>query len=292
MSSTSSSSSSSSSTSSPENTLASDIESRSSQVGTSTLRSQVGTFTPQASTSFPRRDALGDIKDEAKDKFNEETWLLQTTKGTNEQAEQCRAFGGISFASTFTARVPALQELANYGTDLEMSVYEGQIRSGYRLPMHPYAVAFFNYYNMALAQLVPNGWRKLLGLFILFEPRVRIIRRGPKSNKGWHSRYFFIQRSSGRWEFPRKWNAFCKDYEKKGFLAPDAHTKKLLDHIKRRGAFCIDEPLTDQKLRHARLISPTPVPPLPPTPVVEPRVVLGHKSPELVLGHRLLGLPV
>ncbi|KAK3021025.1 hypothetical protein RJ639_045156 [Escallonia herrerae] len=191
MSSTSSSSSSSSSTSSPENTIASDSENRSSQVGISTLRSQ---------------------------------------------------------------------EPTNYGSDLETSVYEDQIRSGYRLPMHPYTIAFFNYYNMAPAQLVPNGWRKLLGLI-------------------------YLVRTSG---YPTMVHDFMRlyleDYEKKGFLAPDAHTKKFLDHIKRRGALCIDEPFTDQELRHAGLIHPTPVSPLPPTPVVESRVVLGHESSELAVG--------
>ncbi|KAK2974922.1 hypothetical protein RJ640_013778 [Escallonia rubra] len=171
----------------------------------------------------------------------------------------------------FSARVPALQEPANYGTDLETSVYEGQIKSGYRIPMHPFSVAFFNHYKMAPGQLVPNGWRKLVGLICLVQTsgypvtvhdfmrlylevcfiknvaksvgwyyihnRVRVIKGGPKSNKGWHSRYFFIQRPSGKWEFPRKWNGFCKDYEKKGSLAPNALTKKLLDHIKRREMF-------------------------------------------------------
>ncbi|KAK3034204.1 hypothetical protein RJ639_032784 [Escallonia herrerae] len=168
MSSTSSSSSSSSSTSSPENTFASDSESRSSQVGTSTLRSQVGTFTPQASTSFPHRDALWDIKDEAEDKCNEETWFTSEDK-RNKMSKQSivELLEEFPLPPPFTARVPALQEPTNYGTDLETSVYEGQIRLGYRLSMHPYANLFFNYYNMAPAQLMPNGWRKLLGLIYL-----------------------------------------------------------------------------------------------------------------------------
>ncbi|KAK3001319.1 hypothetical protein RJ639_020379 [Escallonia herrerae] len=43
--------------------------------GTSTHRSQVETSTPQVSTSFSHRDALGEIKDEAEDKFDEDTWF-------------------------------------------------------------------------------------------------------------------------------------------------------------------------------------------------------------------------
>ncbi|KAK2970564.1 hypothetical protein RJ640_020566 [Escallonia rubra] len=319
MSSTSSSSSSSSSTSSTENALESDSESRSSQVGTSTSRSRVGTSTPQASTSFPRRDALEDINDEAEEKFDEDTWFTSDEKRKKMTKEDIiELLEEFPLPHPFSARVPALQEPANYGTDLKTSVYEGKIRSGYRVPMHPFDVAFFNHYKMAHGQLVPNGWRKLVGLIYLVQTsgypvivnnfmrlylevcfiknvarsvrwyyihnRVRVIKGGPKSNKGWHSRYFFIPRPSGKWEFPRNWNGFYKDFEKKGFLAPNALTKTLIDHIKRRGCLNIDEPFTDQEMRHAGLIPPSYTRPVPPTPVVEPRVALGRRTSESVTG--------
>ncbi|KAK2976826.1 hypothetical protein RJ640_014610 [Escallonia rubra] len=300
-----------------ENDLESESESRSSQVGTSTHYSQVGTSAPQTSTSFPRKDdALGDIKDEAEDKFDEDIWFASDEKRNKMSKESIvELLKEYPLPPPFSARVPAIQEPANYGTDLETSVYEGQIKSGYRIPIHPFAVAFFNHYKMAPGQLVPNGWRKLVGLIYLVQTsgypvtvhdfmrlylevcfiknvakcdgwyyihnRIRVIKGGPKSNKGWHSRYFFIQRPSGKWEFPRKWNAFCKDYEKKGFLAPNAMTKKLLDHIKRRGVLNIDEPLTEQEMRHAGLIPPAPSMPVPPTPVLEPRIVTKSKTQEL-----------
>ncbi|KAK2965280.1 hypothetical protein RJ640_004149 [Escallonia rubra] len=233
--------------------------------GTTAHRSQVGTSTPQTSTSFPRRDALGEIKDEAEDKFDEDTWFAvdekrnkMTKESIVELLEEC------PLPPPFSARVLALQEPANYGTDLETNVYEGQIRSGYRIPMHPFAVAFFNHYKMAPVQLVPNGWRKLVGLIYLVQT-------------SWYPvtvhdfMRLYLERPSGKWEFPRKWNDFCKDYEKKGFLAPNAMTKKqFLDHIKRRGVLNIDEPLTDQEMRHAGLIPPAPAMHVPPTPVVEP----------------------
>ncbi|KAK3039117.1 hypothetical protein RJ639_028863 [Escallonia herrerae] len=224
----------------------------------------------------------------------------------------------IPLPPPFSARVPALQEPANYGTNLETSVYEGHIRSGYRVPMHPFAVAFFNHYKMAPGQLVPNGWRKLVGLIYLVQTsgypvtvddfmrlylevcfiknvtnsvgwyyihnRIRVIKGGPKSNKGWHSRYFFIQRPSDKWEFSRKWNGFCKDYEKRGSLAPNATTKKLIDHIKRRGVLSTDEPLSDQEMRHAGLLPPAPALPVPPTPVVESQPGLGPKTQGLAIG--------
>ncbi|KAK3009412.1 hypothetical protein RJ639_013160 [Escallonia herrerae] len=110
--------------------------------------------------------------------------------------------------------------------------------------------------------------------------RVRVIKGGPKSNKGWHSRYFFIQHPSGKWEFPQRWNEFCKDFEKKGFLAPNTLTKKLIDHIKRRGGLSIDEPLSEQELRHGGLIPPAPARPLPPTPIVESRRCLAKVKVE------------
>ncbi|KAK2995949.1 hypothetical protein RJ640_003741 [Escallonia rubra] len=265
------------------------------------------------STSVPRRDALGDVKDEAEEKFDEDTWFTSDEKRNKMSKESIvELLEEFPLPPPFSAQVPALQEPANYGTDLETSVYEGQIRSGYRIPMHPFAVAFFNYYKMAPGQLVPNGRRKIVGLIYLVQTlgypvtvhdflrlylevcfiknvaksvgwyyihnRVRVIKGGPKSNKGWHSRYFFIQRPSGKWEFPRKWNGFCKDYEKKGFLAPNATTNKLINHIKRKGGLNIDEPLTDQEIRHAGLVPPAPTILVPLTIVIESRVVLGGRT--------------
>ncbi|KAK2980293.1 hypothetical protein RJ640_024997 [Escallonia rubra] len=326
MSSSTSSSSSSPSSSSTENDIESDSETRSSQVGTSTHRSQVGTSTPQASTSFRRIDALAEIKDEAEEKFNEDTWFSADEKRNKMTKESIvELLEEIPLPPPFSARVPALQEPANYGTDLETSVYEGQIRSGYRVPMQPFAVAFFNHYKMAPGQLVPNGWRKLVGLIYLVQTsgypvtvhdfmrlylevcfiknvaksvgwyyihnQLRIIKGGLKSNKGWHSRYFFIQRPSGKWEFPRKWNGYCKDYEKKGSLAPNATTKKLIDHINRRGVLNIDELLSDQEMRRAGLIPPAPALPVLPTPVVELQIVLGPRTQGMAIGTSLSRTP-
>ncbi|KAK3042689.1 hypothetical protein RJ639_000941 [Escallonia herrerae] len=223
MSSTSSSSSSSPLTSSSQNDLENDSESRPSQVSTSTRRSQVGTSTPSASTSFPCRDALGEIKDEAEDKFDEDTWFSADEKRNKMTKESIvELLEEFPLPPPFSTRVPTLQNPANYGTVLEISVYEGQIRSGYRVPMHPFAVAFFDHYKMAPSQLMPNGWRKLVGLIYLVQTsgypltvhdfmrlylevcfiknvansvswyyihnRVRVIKGGPKSNKAPSSR--------------------------------------------------------------------------------------------------------
>ncbi|KAK2997794.1 hypothetical protein RJ639_025580 [Escallonia herrerae] len=267
MSSTCSSSSSSTSSSSTENNLGTS-ESRSSQVGTSTHRSQVGTSTPQVSTLFSRRDALGEIKDEAEDKFDEDTWFSVDEKRNKMTKESIvELLEEIPLPSPFSAPVPALQEPANYGTDLETSVYEGQIRSGYRVPMHPFDVAFFNHYKMAPGQLVPNGWRKLVGLIYLVQ-------------------------TSG---YPVTVDDFMRLYLEVCFIKNVANIvgwfpgsqryhKKLIDHIKRRGVLSINEPLLDQEMQHAGLIPPALAVPVPPTPVVESQLVLGPKTQGLAIG--------
>ncbi|KAK2990380.1 hypothetical protein RJ640_014141 [Escallonia rubra] len=157
-------------------------------------------------------------KDEAENKFDEDTWFTTDEKRNKMTRESImELLEEFPLPHPFSARVPALQEPANYGTDLETSVSEGQIKSGYRISMHPFAVAFFNYYKMAPGQLVPNGWRKLVGLIYLVQTsgypvtvhdfmrlylevcfiknvaksvgwyyihnRVRVIKGGPKSNK-------------------------------------------------------------------------------------------------------------
>ncbi|KAK2985423.1 hypothetical protein RJ640_012436 [Escallonia rubra] len=271
MSSTTSSSSSSPSSSSTENDIENDSESRSSQVGTSTHNSQVGTSAPQTSTSFPHiDDALGEIKDEAEDKFDEDTWFAADEKRNKMSKESIISLlEEYPLPPPFSARVPALQEPANYGTDLETSVYEGHIKSGYRIPMHPFAVAFFNHYKMAPGQLVPNGWRKLVGLIYLVQTSGY-----PVTVHDFMRLYLEV--------------CFVKNVAKcvgwKGFLAPNAMTKKLLDLIKRRGVLNIDEPLTDQEMQHAGLIPPAPAMPVPPTPVLEPRIVSKPKTRELAIG--------
>ncbi|KAK2988542.1 hypothetical protein RJ640_022493 [Escallonia rubra] len=192
------------------------------------------------------------------------------------------------------ARLPGLQEPANYGTKFETGIYEEQVKSGYRLPFHPFALRFFEHYRMAPGQLVPNGWRKLAGLIYLvqtsgYKPdatdfmrvffeicfvkgvancpgwyyihsRQRLLKGGPKSNKGWHSRYFFVGRlDKGELPFDKVWNPFCKDFENPGKPTPNNQTKHILSHIKLRGGLCIDEPLSEEQLEWAKIIPPKPI---------------------------------
>ncbi|KAK3004032.1 hypothetical protein RJ639_019940 [Escallonia herrerae] len=191
------------------------------------------------------------------------------------------------------ARLPGLQEPANYDTKFETGVYEEQVKSGYRLPLHHFALFFFEHYRMAPRQLVPNGWRKLAGLIYLvqtsgYKPdatdfmrvffkicfvkrvanclrwyyihsRQRLLKGGPKSNKGWHSRYFFIGcLDKGELPFDRDWNPFCKDFENPG--KPTPNNLHILSHIKLQGGLCIDEPLLEEQLEWAKIIPPKPIP--------------------------------
>ncbi|KAK3000823.1 hypothetical protein RJ639_020550 [Escallonia herrerae] len=180
--------------------------------------------------SLPAKNALGDVKDQAEDKANPRPWYTADEKSSKMSTEDLvELFREYPLPVGWYARLLSLQELANYGTEYETGIYEEQEGSGYRLPLHPFALHFFEHYHMAPGQLVPNGWRKLVGLIYLvqtsgYKPdatdfmrvffeicfvkgvancpgwyyihsRQRLLKGGPKSNKGWHSRYFFVGRS-------------------------------------------------------------------------------------------------
>ncbi|KAK2976173.1 hypothetical protein RJ640_000722 [Escallonia rubra] len=208
------------------------------------------------------------------------------------------------------ARLPVLQEPANYGTKFKMGIYEEHVKSGYRLPLHPFALRFFEHYRMALGQLVPNGWRSLLTsgykpdatdfMRVFFKicfvkgvancpgwyyihSRQRLLKGGPKSNKGWHSRYFFIGHlDKGELPFDRNWNPFCKDFENPGKPTLNNLTKHILSHIKLRGGLSIDEPLSEEQLEWAKIIPPKPIPAglsIPPPPLDIPSMLYVETVP-------------
>ncbi|KAK3010066.1 hypothetical protein RJ639_012638 [Escallonia herrerae] len=261
-----------------------------------TSGSEVGTSTPQlplASTSHPfqpstsqplppsssqpshslsRKNALGDVKDQADDKANPKPWYTADEKSGKMSTEELQdLIREYPLPEGWYARLPGLQEPANYGTKFETGIYEEQVKSGYRLPLHPFALRFFEHYRMAPGQLVPNGWRKLAGLIYLvqtsgYKPdaidfmrvffeicfvkgvancpgwyyihsRQRLLKGGPKSNKGWHSRYFFVGR-----------------LDRGSFRLIETGIHSL------RGGLCIDEPLSEEQLEWAKIIPPKPIP--------------------------------
>ena len=49
-----------------------------------------------------------------------------------------------------------------------MTLYEGTLITGFRLPLHPLARDLLIYLGIALDQLAPNGWRFLIGAIHLW----------------------------------------------------------------------------------------------------------------------------
>ncbi|KAK3034858.1 hypothetical protein RJ639_032313 [Escallonia herrerae] len=250
----------------------------------------------QPSHSLSRKNTLGDVKDQADDKANPKPWYTVDEKSGKMSTEDLQdLIREYPLPEGWYARLSGLQEPANYGTKFETGIYEEQVKSGYRLPLHPFALCFFEHYRMAPGQLVPNGWRKLAGLKYLvqtsgYKPdatdfmrvffkicfvkgvancpgwyyihsRQRLLKGGPKSNNGWHSRYFFVGRlDKGELPFDRDWNPFCKDFKNPGKPTPNNLTKHIFSHIKLRGGLCIDEPLLEEQLEWAKIIPPKPIP--------------------------------
>ncbi|KAK3038250.1 hypothetical protein RJ639_030859 [Escallonia herrerae] len=188
----------------------------------------------------------------------------------------------IPLPPPFSARVPALQEPANYVTDLETSVYEGQIRSGYRVLTHPFAVAFFNHYKMAPGQLVPNGWRKLVSLIYLVQTSGYLVTVDDFMRLYLEVCFIKNMTNSVGWYYIHNRIPVIK-----GVLNPTkvgTPGTSSFSGQARRGVLSIGEPLSDQEMRHAGLIPPALVVPVPPTPVVESQLVLGPKTQELEIG--------
>ncbi|KAK3022064.1 hypothetical protein RJ639_047332 [Escallonia herrerae] len=106
----------------------------------------------------------------AEDKANPKPWYTMDEKSSKMSTEDLLELTGeYPLPEGWYARLPGLQEPANYGTKFEIGIYEEQVKSGYRLHLHPFALRFFQHYHMAPGQLVPNGWRKLPGLIYLVQ---------------------------------------------------------------------------------------------------------------------------
>ncbi|KAK3030338.1 hypothetical protein RJ639_038971 [Escallonia herrerae] len=136
--------------------------------------------TSQPSHSLPVKNALRDVKDQVKDEANPKPWYTADEKSSKMSTEDLlELLREYPLPEGWYARLPGLQELANYGTKFETGIYEEQVKSGYRLPLHPFALCFFEHYHMAPRQLVPTGWRKLVGLIYLQLEWARIIPHKP-----------------------------------------------------------------------------------------------------------------
>ncbi|KAK3035483.1 hypothetical protein RJ639_034453 [Escallonia herrerae] len=135
-----------------------------------TSRNEAGPSNPQSSQPLPRRNELGELKDKVEDKETPQPWFTADDKRNKMTKEKLEAFlKEYPLPKGCIARGPELQEPANYGTDWETGIYEEQLKSGYRLSLHPFALKVFDHYKIVPGQLMPNGWRKLVGLVYLVE---------------------------------------------------------------------------------------------------------------------------
>ncbi|KAK2980839.1 hypothetical protein RJ640_020491 [Escallonia rubra] len=120
--------------------------------------------------AFVILNSLREVKDQAEDKANPKPWYTADEKSSKMSTKDLQdLIREYPLPEGWYARLPGLGEPANYGTKFETGVYEEQVKSGYRLPLHPFALRFFEHYCMAPGQLVPNGWRKIAGLIYLVQ---------------------------------------------------------------------------------------------------------------------------
>ncbi|KAK3033548.1 hypothetical protein RJ639_034009 [Escallonia herrerae] len=137
---------------------------------TSFIFSTSPAFNLSTSPSLLAKNVLGDVKDQAEDEANPKPWYTADEKSSKMSTEDLvEILREYPLPVGWYARLPGLQEPANYGTKYETGIYEEQVKFGYRLPLHPFTLRFFKHYYMAPGQLVPNGWRKLVGLIYLVQ---------------------------------------------------------------------------------------------------------------------------
>ncbi|KAK3006247.1 hypothetical protein RJ639_016474 [Escallonia herrerae] len=231
---------------------------------------------PQPSTSQPPhslsgKNALGDVKDQAEDKANPKPWYTADEKSSKMSAKDLHELIlEYPIPEGWYARLPGLQEPVNYGTKFETGIYEEHVKSGYMLPLHPFALRFFEHYHLAPGQLVPNGWRKLVALIYLVQTL------GYKLDTTDFMRVFFeICFIKGVVNCPGWYYIHSRQWLLKGGPNGTPDTSSLaiwtkgsfrlietgiLISIKLRGCLSIDEPISEEQLEWAKIIPPKPIP--------------------------------
>ncbi|KAK3031251.1 hypothetical protein RJ639_035551 [Escallonia herrerae] len=190
----------------------------------------------------PRKNALRDVKDQAEDKANPMPWYTADEKSSKMST----------------------------GDLLEL-IQDYPLPKGYRLPLHPFALRFFEHYHMAPGQLVPNGWRKFAELIYLVQTS------GYKPDATDFMRVFFeicfvngVANCPG-WYYIHSRQRLLKGVPKlnKGKPTRNNLTKHIFSHIKLQGGLSINEPLSEQQLEWAMIIPRKPIPMgalIPPSP--------------------------
>ncbi|GFY88916.1 hypothetical protein Acr_06g0008560 [Actinidia rufa] len=145
-----------------------------------------------------------------------------------------------SFPSRVQIRLPDEGETITFTHPSEVAFYEAAFPAGLRFPLHPTIRLILQFYNICLAQLVPNAWRSIAcsmalwrvykytislsefrNLFSLnsnpkpdqswlyFKARNKKVLLGgyPSNVKGWKSKFFFV--SGDEWEIPNGTSREC-----------------------------------------------------------------------------------
>ncbi|XP_077227884.1 uncharacterized protein LOC143860911 [Tasmannia lanceolata] len=121
-----------------------------------------------------------------------------------------------------------------------LSVYEDMFRAGFRFPVHEFFVRVLNYYGVSPAQIVPNGWRSMVGFaflvwklgkrlsvdvfracfelrplskgswwyYFIHRTKTKVIDKLPSSIKKWKNKYVFasLRNKEEVWGFEWKWS--------------------------------------------------------------------------------------
>ena len=85
------------------------------------------------------------------------------------------------------------------------AVYQDQFKAGLRLPLHPLIRQILRFYDISLAQIVPNGIRNIMGFMSLLKQHNR------EPSLLYFRRFFRIQKARGSSE----WYTFMSTYKSK-----------------------------------------------------------------------------
>ncbi|GFZ05830.1 hypothetical protein Acr_17g0014020 [Actinidia rufa] len=109
-----------------------------------------------------------------------------------------------SFPSRVRVRLPKEGETITSARPGEVAFYEAVFPAGLCFPIHPTIRLILQFYNIYLAQLVPNAWRSIvcsMAMWRVFKQNKKTLLGGYPSNvKGWKSKFFFV--SGNEWELP------------------------------------------------------------------------------------------
>ncbi|GFZ06652.1 hypothetical protein Acr_18g0008220 [Actinidia rufa] len=88
---------------------------------------------------------------------------------TTTQDELDRLRESCSISSGIQIRLPEADETIASTSPSEVTFYEATLHANLRLPIHPTIRRILHFYNICLAQLVPNTWRSVICAVVLWQ---------------------------------------------------------------------------------------------------------------------------